>query len=624
MSVDWERRLCYFLFLLLAAQVALAAVWFGGVMNHTRSLLFLTGVVASGVSVVLWIWRPVGTRQWPVAIWVVVLVMIWTTTRYLFADIEYVARQEWLLCLWAGSQLLVLYDLFRRRPEFATPLVLLMVVLAGFAAILAIFQYFGQIKTVLGVVPPEQYAGRGSGTFINPNHFAAFMELAFFPGLALLVFGRLGIVMRLILGYLIAIIAVGVVVSVSRGAFLSFGAGLFMFLVVVIADPKSRKIGGVVLVVLMVVLGAMIMRSHQIRSRLVQVVRVLEGRDDQSRLKIWESAWRIHQEAPWVGVGPAHFEFRYFNHRSPHYQRSAIRAHNDWLNVLVDYGYIGLLLGVLLFVLWFALLLRAIGRRQRKSRERGTRRSGQAIAVGAGISLVVLGFHAVVDFLIYMPALLILIAGNLALLTALTRSGGEGSSSSGERRNLVIWPRVVILALVTIPVVFYGTRLSREAFVLRAAKQSPDDLETQVRYFQRASEIEPKNDWTWHLLGEHHRRLSRLGEGDWEGEGERAVDYFEQAAELNEFRFRTWLRKGFALDWLGRPEEAGAAFDRAGTLDPNGAETMAWRGWHLFQQEDFEGARQLFLRSLNHLPAEENPLATTYLSEIRRRQQESR
>ena len=71
------------------------------------------------------------------------------------------------------------------------------------------------------------------------------------------------------------------------------------------------------------------------------------------------------------------------------------------------------------------------------------------------------------------------------------------------------------------------------------------------------------------------------------------------------------------LDGLGRTKEAEPYFQRAGELDPHGARTASYLGWHQFQLEDFASARQWFEKSLQLSSDQKiNPLAQPYLKLI--------
>lgn len=618
LSDIWERRLGVVLFALLATQAVLATLLFGGVGGLTQGILLLLGGTMSFVWLILAVGRPAGMVSWPLVAWWVVACLCYLTFRYQSAEIEYVARREWLLFVLAGSQFLVGLDLFTRWPESRRWMICMLAGLATLVGLLACWQFFSGISTVLGVVRPSQYGSRGSGTFINPNHFAASMEVALFPMLAWLFLGRMGVVGRLFLGYAVLVVAVGILVSVSRGAYVATTVGFMLLLVFLLCLKTKRRLALILLGCWLVAGFTLVMKSSEVRTRLVHITKVVERSDDDARLKIWRSTWALYQEQPIWGVGPGHFEFRYFKFRSPHYQQSAVRAHNDWLNILVDYGLVG---GALVFVMFITLGI-ALGQRAwRYLRAGGEGLDGRsarlAIAFGAGLSLMVLALHSLVDFLIYIPALFCGIA-LLAALLLVPGAGNERSSPTAIAR-LLRWFQLIVVTAMALPMGIYGWRLLQESRELRQAKSLESLSSARVECYQRAVQIEPGNDWTRFLIGDHFRFRSALGEETWEADAKLALEYFEEALQANPYRYDTWLRKGYCLDWLGRHAEAEQAFKQALSLDPNGANTMAWVGWHWVQVGEYQKAIDQFLRSLNHLPAEKNPLAVTYLRHARDR-----
>ena len=72
------------------------------------------------------------------------------------------------------------------------------------------------------------------------------------------------------------------------------------------------------------------------------------------------------------------------------------------------------------------------------------------------------------------------------------------------------------------------------------------------------------------------------------------------------------------LDWLDRPKEAFAAFNRAIQLDPNGYFNTAHMGWHYVQTGDYAAARVWFERS-KRLQAQNNGISDSYLNIVQRR-----
>jgi tetratricopeptide (TPR) repeat protein len=95
---------------------------------------------------------------------------------------------------------------------------------------------------------------------------------------------------------------------------------------------------------------------------------------------------------------------------------------------------------------------------------------------------------------------------------------------------------------------------------------------------------------------------------------ERAIAWFDKAIAANSYYPYPHCGKGMCLDWLGRAEEGAACFQRALALDPNGARTMTYLGWHYFQIKDYEASRQWLQKSLSLTQDERvNPMAWPYL-----------
>ena len=68
-------------------------------------------------------------------------------------------------------------------------------------AIYGLVQVIAGSESVWHFTRPSQYTGRGSGTFINPNHFAGFLGMLLPLCLASVLTGRISQPMRILLGY---------------------------------------------------------------------------------------------------------------------------------------------------------------------------------------------------------------------------------------------------------------------------------------------------------------------------------------------------------------------------------------------------------------------------------------
>jgi O-antigen ligase len=211
----------------------------------------------------------------------------------------------------------------------------------------------------LGVKRPVVDAVFG-GLFPSSNHLCGFLELTAFPLLALALYRGMHSFIRLVcaLGFAAAVACIAL--STSRGG-LSFGLGALVLggiLAVLRAGqkagrhPANRRAGSTVLAGFLLLLAA----GGYLASR------ALEGKFGEGRVfanlngrtGMWQRAIEQWQLRPITGTGARSYEY---------YERSfrdlrtdwtfwnevdidAVFAHNDWLQVLADYGLIGLLLTI--------------------------------------------------------------------------------------------------------------------------------------------------------------------------------------------------------------------------------------------------------------------------------------
>src|SRR4029077_2877886 len=73
---------------------------------------------------------------------------------------------------------------------------------------------------------------------------------------------------------------------------------------------------------------------------------------DDMRLTVWQAGFEMWQDHVGWGVGPAHLNYRWRQYRPSLLQQQPVRVHNEYLNVLADWGMVG---GALVAVVWVVL-----------------------------------------------------------------------------------------------------------------------------------------------------------------------------------------------------------------------------------------------------------------------------
>jgi O-antigen ligase len=300
---------------------------------------------------------------------------------------------------WAGYAVAIVVTalLLRRRAE-ARRLFVTMAILAGAQALFAAIALFARWD-----LPHTIYQGRATGTFVNPNQLAAFLELGLFIALGAIfdrirrmrvpdfptLGARVSAVMDApdfwkcaLLAGLAALITMGLIVSQSRGGLFAAVAGFVVFSALFARD-KAKLL---VFPALLLLLGAAwYVGVEPLQGRLEHMLSELHA--GLGRVQIWGAALSIFGDYPAVGAGLGAFRFSQVPHWPAHAAGQMARyAHNDYLDTLAGGGAVGavLLLGMLAAAGWVAV--------------RRLPRGASPLLLGAVSGLVAVSAHCLVDF----------------------------------------------------------------------------------------------------------------------------------------------------------------------------------------------------------------------------------
>jgi O-antigen ligase len=581
----------------------------------TPEFLIIQGLTI-GV-MLLWVLRiwvsPKPQLLWPPICWVVLAFTIYAIARYLTADIEYVARQEMIqVLMYAFLFLAIVNNLYRQ--EAAQIIGFTLIFLAMAISACAVYQFFTHSNRVWGLTSP--YVGRASGTYISPNNLAGFLEMLLPLATAYILVGRMKPVTRILLGYAALVMAAGLAVTFSRGGWAAAGIGLLALLGILLGHRNHRIPA---LLLLAIFIGGGVCFTKIYLAKTLAYISRMEGPMSTGQVELdfrrdmWTAAERMWLDHFWWGVGPAHYDYRFREYRPEHVQARPDRVHNDYLNLLTDWGVVGgiiVLAGMAAFAAGLWETRKHVQRAERDLGRRGGTSNRFAFFLGASAGLLALAAHSVVDFNLHIPANAILGVTLLALLTSNLRFATE---------RYWLNARLSVKMLATVALVcgvaylgWQGWRRGVESF-WQARAQAPSLLVLErAALLEKAFAAEPANFETAYNIGEAYRRQSFVGNPDNAAQAETAMRWYARAMKLNPFDGYNFLGTGMCLDWLDRFAEAGPFYRTAESLDPNGYFTVAHIGWHYFQVGDYLAAREWLDRSLR-LEWNENVIGRSYL-----------
>lgn len=551
-----------------------------------------------------WSWPPIGCA--------VLAFTLYAIGRYLTADIEYAARLEMIqVLMYAFLFFAIIHNL--RHPESAQIIGFTLVFLAAGISGYAVYQFLAHSYYVWNY--PSPYPGRGSGTYISPNDFAGFLELLLPLAVAYALVGRVRPLMRALLIYAIVGMLAGMAVTFSRGGWVAVAVGLLALLTVLICQRRHRWPAFCLLIVLL--MGGTIFTTRFLTTTTTYAERVKKPEtfmqlDWEVRRDMWVAAVQMWRDHFWVGVGPAHYDYRFRQYRPETMQMRPGWVHNDYLNLLADWGTVGglmVLAGMMVFGTGWIRTWKDIRRPQDNDPARRLD-NRPAFFLGASAGLLALAVHSVVDFNLHIPANAILGVAWLALLSSYRQS-------TTDRHELAarLPLRLLVTLVLAAGVGYLGCqewRQGHEQLWLARARELPEFSSARTAALKKAFTAEPMNFETAYDIGEGYRTQSFIGGQDYEDLAKTAMEWYTRGTKLDPYEGYDYLRYGMCLDWLGRHTEAAPYFSRAEALDPNGYYTAANVGWHYVQVEDYAAARSWLTRSMR-LHWQDNVIGRSYL-----------
>ena len=269
------------------------------------------------------------------------------------------------------------------------------------SAIFGILRETTQQQT--GFVLPLLKPNQGFAQFVNSNHFAYLMEMAFGLGIGLIIAGRNNKDRVMIHVALLLPIWVGLVLSNSRGGILAMltqvviAALLFMsFRSAGARTPRLIALRAALILVLVVgvVVGTLWIGGDRLVSTIEASGTDLSAntaidRAGASRNEIWRASVKLFAAHPVFGVGLG----AYWPGISAHHDASGAlvpqEAHNDYLELLASGGLVGLVFGV-----WFSVSVFRLARQQLWSSTGFMR----AARLGAVVGIAGVAVHSLFDF----------------------------------------------------------------------------------------------------------------------------------------------------------------------------------------------------------------------------------
>ena len=336
-------------------------------------------------------------------------IAVWNTISADPFQTRFFALQMLALSAWLA--LLYRYVTSERRIRV---LVYTIIAIAVVSAVFGILRQATQHQT--GFVLPLLRQNQGYGQFVNKNHFAYLMEMAFGLGIGMAIASRAKRERLLIYVALLLPIWTALVLSNSRGGILAMLVQI-VSAALLLSSRSLSALRAVLLVVLVagVLLGTFWVGGDRLASNFENATRELNPTEAAgvSRNEIWRATLKMFAAHPIAGVGLGGYWIGITAYHDASGLMTPQEAHNDYLELLSSGGLIGFAIGV-----WFAVLV---------IREARRNYDGSYVRLGAILGITGVAAHSLVDFGLHILINAIVL---LSLIVIATRKSTNAYANS--------------------------------------------------------------------------------------------------------------------------------------------------------------------------------------------------
>jgi len=569
--------------------------------------------IAEGITalcLILW-----GIRVWLVeshrfffspGTWFVLAFALYAFISYLTSPIEYEARSVLFNALLYAAVFFIFINNLRGHKQ--TNFIAISVCLTGsLIAIYAIIQFITDSTSILGYPQPEVYLHRASGTYICPNHFAGYLEMLIPLALALTFAARIGPVLRVLLGFGTIIMLCGLAVTISRAGYFSCVIALTYLLVVFYKLPKYRLVSIITAVLVLAGGSIFLMGKENVETRFSQLAQISQLQE--GRAAIYQASLKLVTQSPILGIGLGSYQSRVGQFLSHKIQADPIHAHSDFLELLIEWGIIGLaiVLGFCAVTAYGGIQIwDYIKARNNTLALKSSSRTALFLGVSAG--LLAIFIHSFVDFNMQLPANALLAVTLLAVLTSMLR---HVTDRYWIRLNTAIRLSFTILVLVLSSAFsWHAVHSYIQDYALQYANQTDSK---KMNSFDLLSFAHSNDSRNWKVAKALVGRMINTADMTEDTEEKNktllaALNIAQKTIPFNPYDMGLQMYVAIILTELERFNEAKPFSEKALLLAPNNYWVNAHYGWCALYARDFQTATTYLEKSI-HLKNEDNDFA---------------
>ena len=410
-----------------------------------------------------------------------------------------------------------------------------LVALAGIISL----RYAPQGDTLWWIFPVPNELPGPIACFRNHNHFAGFMALLCPAALALLAddLAR-GRPFRAAISLIaLAVMGRALLLTLSRGAILACGVGVGVSVLVLFAQRRWVPAGGLTILGCVALATLLLAPNPALHERLASLRHPRDTASYQTRVSAWKAAFAGVPSYPLFGAGANGFSLVYPQVRVQTHGGHRTHAENEYVQGLVDGGFVGAMLALLLA----GACLRAAVPTWRDP-------AMHHVALASIGALAAAATHAAFDYTLHIP----LYAITAAALVGLILSPASPPIEAGWRRVGAATPALLHVAAACLLAMAYGRQLYSDSEFWLGNATMPQ--------LARALTWTPTSQFAWYFFGQ---RAARLGTPE---SNLFARQCYARAVAYDPKNYRLWDHVGYERLELGDSAGAREAFARVKEL----------------------------------------------------------
>ena len=329
---------------------------------------------------------------------------------------------------YAGVFFLIVNNIWRRKD--INKVLISIITMGSLLSIIGLAARYGP-ETLVFLKRSSGHIG-SLGLFVNKNHMAGYLEMAIPLALGMIL-ASTSRKTKTLLVFLSTVMMVELFLTQSRAGMASFLIAISLFIVLIgkrIERPKRALLFILVWIAIIILITISLGVGP-----LIERLKLLS--EDMDRPLVFKDTLKIARDFPFFGVGMGNFQSIFPKYRFLTSGRRYIYAHNDYLQLLVEMGLLGLitvLTGGFYFFRdnFYKPILNKLDLQQRRDPYVVN------MVLGCFVGLMSMSLHNILDFNMHIPANALTFTVIMAVLISIGNSKRQGDEEKSLMDRMVV------------------------------------------------------------------------------------------------------------------------------------------------------------------------------------------